>query len=170
MYITEKCSAAAKPGPCHAPAVPELLPARPCILLLKMACWQAADSGPGGAAEDELNGVRTKLRKCTCHALIHYRMEGQQGELSVADLLAGSGKLAVLDGMLQLLLRDGHRTLLFSQFHKVRVQAMSASACHQPRQLVGVQARCAAGQGLPAAVVRLACRRYKMQRSLQPTL
>ena len=74
--------------------------------------------------EAELSGNRysllrslfMQLRKCCNHPFLFNGAETDPDETSLKELVASSGKLSVLDVLLQSLCKKGHRVVLFSQF------------------------------------------------------
>mmetsp|Transcript_5139 Transcript_5139/g.10848 ORF Transcript_5139/g.10848 Transcript_5139/m.10848 type:complete len:1069 (-) Transcript_5139:172-3378(-) len=74
--------------------------------------------------EGELSGSRysllrslfMQLRKCCNHPFLFNGAETDPDETSLKELMASSGKLSVLDMLLQSLCKKGHRVVLFSQF------------------------------------------------------
>ena len=87
----------------------------------------AVPVSPGCAwpAARALNSVVMELRKCCNHAfLLDGAEDAAQASLAglspLDKLLAASGKLTLLDAMLTRLIAQGHRTLVYSQFTRVR--------------------------------------------------
>lgn len=66
-----------------------------------------------------LNNLVMQLRKCCNHPFLFEGAESSIEETTIANLIAASGKLAVLDKLLRSLFLKGHRTVIFSQFTKV---------------------------------------------------
>mmetsp|Transcript_17445 Transcript_17445/g.25803 ORF Transcript_17445/g.25803 Transcript_17445/m.25803 type:complete len:1021 (-) Transcript_17445:135-3197(-) len=66
-----------------------------------------------------LSNLIMQLRKCCLHPFLFSGAETDPNETSLEDLVAASGKLAVLDKLLMSLYKKGHRTVLFSQFTSV---------------------------------------------------
>jgi SWI/SNF-related matrix-associated actin-dependent regulator of chromatin subfamily A member 5 len=66
-----------------------------------------------------LNNLIMQLRKCCLHPFLFPGAEANPDETSLEDLIASSGKLAVLDKLLRSLYQKEHRTILFSQFASV---------------------------------------------------
>ena len=95
------------------------------INLLVQASEQNQDATIAGAASEPqpktykcLVAIFTQLRKLCNHP---YNIGGVEGDIestTVEDLIAASGKLAVLDKLLRSLFVGGHRVVLFSQFTK----------------------------------------------------
>jgi SWI/SNF-related matrix-associated actin-dependent regulator of chromatin subfamily A member 5 len=73
----------------------------------------------GGGKGKVLSNLIMQLRKCCLHPFLFPGAEQDPDETSVEDLIASSGKLAVLDKLLCSLYQKGHRTVLFSQFTSV---------------------------------------------------
>jgi SWI/SNF-related matrix-associated actin-dependent regulator of chromatin subfamily A member 5 len=76
------------------------------------------EGNPTGAAK-RLSNLIMQLRKCCLHPFLFEGAETNIDETTLEDLIAASGKLAVLDKLLVSLYRKGHRTVLFSQFTSV---------------------------------------------------
>lgn len=66
-----------------------------------------------------LNFLIMQLRKCCLHPFLFPGAEDDPDTTSLEDLIGQSGKLAVLDLLLQSLFKKGHRVTLFSQFSSV---------------------------------------------------
>ena len=66
-----------------------------------------------------LSNLIMQLRKCCLHPFLFPGAEVDPNETTLAELIASSGKLAVLDKLLCSLYQKGHRTVLFSQFTSV---------------------------------------------------
>jgi hypothetical protein len=64
----------------------------------------------------QLNNLLMQLRKCLCHPFLFDGVESDPDETPVEELVQASGKLQVLDRLLQKLQASGHRVVLFSQF------------------------------------------------------
>uniref|UniRef100_A0A0N5AHB5 Chromodomain-helicase-DNA-binding protein 1-like n=1 Tax=Syphacia muris TaxID=451379 RepID=A0A0N5AHB5_9BILA len=65
-----------------------------------------------------LNNISIQLRKCVSHPYLFYGVEPEPFEEG-EHLIEASGKLIVLDQLLQFLLINGHRALIFSQMTHV---------------------------------------------------
>jgi SWI/SNF-related matrix-associated actin-dependent regulator of chromatin subfamily A member 5 len=76
------------------------------------------EGNPTGAAK-RLSNLIMQLRKCCLHPFLFEGAETNIDETSLEDLIAASGKLAVLDKLLLSLYQKGNRTVLFSQFTSV---------------------------------------------------
>ena len=65
----------------------------------------------------KLTNVYMMLRKCCNHPyLLEYPMT-EDGQFRIDDeIITSCGKVRILDQMLPALMRDGHKTLIFSQF------------------------------------------------------
>jgi SWI/SNF-related matrix-associated actin-dependent regulator of chromatin subfamily A member 5 len=66
-----------------------------------------------------LSNLCMQLRKICLHPFLFEGAETNIDETSLEDLIAASGKLAVLDKLLMSLYQKGNRTVLFSQFTSV---------------------------------------------------
>ena len=66
-----------------------------------------------------LGNLLMQLRKCCQHPFLFDGAEDDPEKTSLQDLIGNSGKLAVLDLLLQSLYKKGHRVTLFSQFTMV---------------------------------------------------
>ena len=64
----------------------------------------------------QLNNLLMQLRKCLCHPFLFDGVESDPDDTPVEDLVEASGKLQILDRLLQKLQTAGHRVVLFSQF------------------------------------------------------
>lgn len=65
----------------------------------------------------QLNNVMMQLRKCSLHPYLHFEPNDASGNLSTDQrIIDVSGKLSVLDKMLSHFQKNGHKTLVFSQF------------------------------------------------------
>jgi len=74
------------------------------------------DSNLGQNSYKQLNNLIMQLRKCCNHPFVFDGAEGELGNTTCQDLIAASGKLAVLDKLLLSLFQKGHRVVVFSQF------------------------------------------------------
>ena len=63
-----------------------------------------------------LRNLVMQLRKTCLHPYLFDFAEGDIATTTVEELIASSGKLAVLDKLLRSLFKNGHRTCIFSQF------------------------------------------------------
>ena len=72
-----------------------------------------------GNASKALSNLVMQLRKVCLHPFLFEGAEDNPDTTSLADLIGNSGKLAVLDLLLQSLYKKGHRVTLFSQFTTV---------------------------------------------------
>jgi SWI/SNF-related matrix-associated actin-dependent regulator of chromatin subfamily A member 5 len=86
-------------------------------LLLKDLGKLAGNSGGAGKAA-VLNNLIMQLRKCCLHPFLFPGAEDPDST-TLETLVGASGKLAVLDMLLQSLFKKGHRVTLFSQFTQV---------------------------------------------------
>lgn len=78
---------------------------------------EKATKGEGGADNfQKLNSLLMQLRKCCNHPFLFSGTDVPEDGVPVEELIEASGKLAVLDRMLQKLKNAGHRVVLFSQF------------------------------------------------------
>jgi SWI/SNF-related matrix-associated actin-dependent regulator of chromatin subfamily A member 5 len=66
-----------------------------------------------------LSNLVMQLRKCCLHPFLFDGAEVNTDETTCEDLIAASGKLAVLDMLLRSLYEKKHRVVLFSQFTRV---------------------------------------------------
>lgn len=76
-------------------------------------------AGDGKGSKAMLNNLLMQLRKCCLHPFLFKGVEEDPDKTSLEDLIGNSGKLAVLDLLLQSLYKKGHRVILFSQFTQV---------------------------------------------------
>jgi len=89
------------------------------INALVKACDDENDKESGGIKKtkyDILRNLIMQLRKCCLHPFLFDGAEGNIDETTIEELIRASGKLAVLDKLLQSLFRKGNRTVIFSQF------------------------------------------------------
>jgi SWI/SNF-related matrix-associated actin-dependent regulator of chromatin subfamily A member 5 len=77
------------------------------------------DANVSGPKAKTLSNLVMQLRKCCLHPFLFDGAEDNPDETSLKDLIAASGKLAVLDKLLRSLYVKGHRSVLFSQFTSV---------------------------------------------------
>ena len=78
---------------------------------------EKATKGEGGADNfQKLNSLLMQLRKCCNHPFLFTGTDVPEDGVPIEDLISASGKLAVLDRMMQKLKEGGHRVVLFSQF------------------------------------------------------
>jgi len=63
-----------------------------------------------------LRNLIMQLRKCCLHPFLFKGAELSIAETTLEELIASSGKLAVLDKMLHSMFKNGNRTVIFSQF------------------------------------------------------
>lgn len=83
--------------------------------LVKMS--EEEDAGEGGVGRyNMLRNLVMQLRKCCLHPYLFDFAEPDIGNTGVEELVASSGKLAVLDKLLRSMFKNGHRTCIFSQF------------------------------------------------------
>jgi len=76
-------------------------------------------NGPDDTGKGKNNILRNlvmQLRKCCLHPYMFDFAEASIEKTSVEELIASSGKLAVLDMVLRSLFKNGSRTVIFSQF------------------------------------------------------
>lgn len=73
------------------------------------------DGAKSAASRNVLNNLIMQLRKCCLHPFLFPGVEVGM-DTSIEDLIAASGKLAVLDMLLRSLYEKKHRVVLFSQF------------------------------------------------------
>lgn len=77
----------------------------------------SSSSGGGcGGTGKFLSNLVMQLRKCCLHPYLFDGAEVDIDATSLEDLIAASGKLAVLDKLLRSLYAKKHRVVLFSQF------------------------------------------------------
>ncbi|CAK8998941.1 Probable global transcription activator SNF2L1 (ATP-dependent helicase SMARCA1) (DNA-dependent ATPase SNF2L) (Nucleosome-remodeling factor subunit SNF2L) (SWI/SNF-related matrix-associated actin-dependent regulator of chromatin subfamily A member 1) [Durusdinium trenchii] len=86
------------------------------LLLKDLEHLAQAEKGGAVSRFKVLSNLVMQLRKICNHPFVFPEAEGDPTQTSLEDLVAASGKLAVLDGLLVELLRKGHRVVLFSQF------------------------------------------------------
>ena len=78
---------------------------------------EKATKGECGADNfQKLNSLLMQLRKCCNHPFLFSGTDVPEDGVPVEELIEASGKLAVLDRMMQKLMEGGHRVVLFSQF------------------------------------------------------
>ena len=70
----------------------------------------------GGFKHTMLRNLFMELRKCCNHPFLFPGAEVDIDETSLEDLVSASGKLSVLDMLLQSLFKKGNRCIIFSQF------------------------------------------------------
>lgn len=63
-----------------------------------------------------LSNLIMQLRKCCLHPYLFPAAEVNVESTSIQELIAASGKLAILDKMLRSMYQNGNRTVIFSQF------------------------------------------------------
>eukprot|EP00980_Cylindrotheca_fusiformis_P031493 scaffold26459_cov162-Cylindrotheca_fusiformis.AAC.7 len=86
----------------------------------KLASCETADNENLGASRHSmLKSLFMQLRKCCNHPFVFEGAEVNPETTTLADLIAASGKLSVLDMLLQRLFQNKHRAVLFSQFTMV---------------------------------------------------
>ncbi|CAB9506371.1 Probable chromatin-remodeling complex ATPase chain [Seminavis robusta] len=85
-------------------------------LLLKDISMLAGNKANKAGA---LQNLIMQLRKCVCHPYLFPFAEDHKADTSLEELVGESGKLAVLDLLLQSLYKKGHRVCIFSGFTKV---------------------------------------------------
>jgi len=83
--------------------------------LVKMSEEENTEEG-GAGRYNMLRNLVMQLRKCCLHPYLFDFAEPDIEKTDVEELIASSGKLAVLDKLLRSLLKNGHRTCIFSQF------------------------------------------------------
>lgn len=76
-------------------------------------------SGEGPGKAKVLNNLIMQLRKCCLHPYLFPGAEDDTDQTPLERLVGSSGKLAVLDLLLQSLYKKGHRATIFSQFTSV---------------------------------------------------
>lgn len=77
------------------------------------------ESNCGATASRVLSNLVMQLRKCCLHPYLFDGAETDIENPTCEDLIAASGKLAVLDKLLRSLYEKNHRVVLFSQFTSV---------------------------------------------------
>jgi SWI/SNF-related matrix-associated actin-dependent regulator of chromatin subfamily A member 5 len=83
--------------------------------LIKMS--EESDDGEVGKGRmNMLRNLVMQLRKCCLHPYLFDFAEPDISRTGAEELIASSGKLAVLDKLLLSLFKNGHRTCIFSQF------------------------------------------------------
>jgi SWI/SNF-related matrix-associated actin-dependent regulator of chromatin subfamily A member 5 len=87
-------------------------------LLLK-DLGKLAGKSTGSSKAGVLNNLIMQLRKACLHPFLFPGAEDPEVMTTVESLVGASGKLAVLDMLLQSLFKKGHRVTLFSQFTQV---------------------------------------------------
>lgn len=85
--------------------------------IVKLQAAQDSDNGEmAGKSNLMLRNLVMQLRKVCLHPYLYDFAEGDIGSTSLEELIATSGKLAVLDKLLISLFENGNRTCIFSQF------------------------------------------------------
>ncbi|CAB9517489.1 ISWI chromatin-remodeling complex ATPase ISW2 [Seminavis robusta] len=74
------------------------------------------DGTVGATAAQKLAGLFMQLRKACLHPFLFDGAEPDIGATTLEQLIGASGKLSVLDSLLQSLFKKGHRCVIFSQF------------------------------------------------------
>jgi SWI/SNF-related matrix-associated actin-dependent regulator of chromatin subfamily A member 5 len=77
------------------------------------------ETGQTDSKKNTLNNLVMQLRKCCIHPYLFDGAEVDIDSTTCEDLIAASGKLAVLDQLLRSLYTKKHRVVLFSQFTSV---------------------------------------------------
>lgn len=88
----------------------------------QLAGCEQAESGNETLSQGKammLKSLFMQLRKCCNHPFVFDGAELEPGSSSLEELVAASGKLAVLDMLLSNLAKKGHRSVLFSQFTSI---------------------------------------------------
>lgn len=89
------------------------------LLLKDLSVLEGLDDGGeiGQARSSVIRNLFMQLRKCCNHPFtLSKNVETNPGETTLEELVAASGKLSVLDMLLQSLFKKGNRVVLFSQF------------------------------------------------------
>lgn len=84
--------------------------------LIRLQASQDSDNEAGGKSNLMLRNLVMQLRKVCLHPYLYDFAERDIESTSLEELIATSGKLAVLDKLLLSLFNGGHRTCIFSQF------------------------------------------------------
>jgi SWI/SNF-related matrix-associated actin-dependent regulator of chromatin subfamily A member 5 len=87
--------------------------------IIKLQTEQESDNAEattGSRSNLMLRNLVMQLRKVCLHPYLYDFAEGDIGKTSLEELIATSGKLAVLDKLLISLFKKGNRTCIFSQF------------------------------------------------------
>lgn len=84
--------------------------------LVKLQAAQHSNTEEVGKSNLMLRNLVMQLRKVCLHPYLFDFAEGDTASTSLEELIATSGKLAVLDRLLISLFQNGHRTCIFSQF------------------------------------------------------
>lgn len=87
--------------------------------LVRASDEEAARTNPTATASNRhkiLQNMIMQLRKCCLHPYLFSGAEANVDTTTVEELISSSGKLAVLDKMLQSMYVNGNRTVIFSQF------------------------------------------------------
>lgn len=77
------------------------------------------ENSTSATAKNILSNLIMQLRKCCLHPFLFDGAEVDINSTTCEDLIAASGKLAVLDMLLRSLYEKKHRVVLFSQFTSV---------------------------------------------------
>lgn len=87
------------------------------VIVLQQSIAQLSISGVGASAS---HVASSSFRKCCNHPYLFEEAQPMiQTDEDFDNLVKSSGKLSLLDRMLKLLMADGHRVLIFSQFMKM---------------------------------------------------
>ena len=92
---------------------------RESALLTQLEREHAPADGAGAPDWKRLNSLLTQLRKCCNHPYLFPGVDASYEEGAPSEgeqLIAASGKFALLDRLLAQLFANGHRVVLFSQF------------------------------------------------------
>ena len=84
--------------------------------LIRLQASQDSDNEAGGKSNLMLRNLVMQLRKVCLHPYLYDFAERDIESTSLEELIATSGKLAVVDKLLLSLFNGGHRTCIFSQF------------------------------------------------------
>ena len=79
-------------------------------------CDSSDPNNVSGVRNQFLRNLVMQLRKCCLHPFLFDGAEPNIEETTLEELIASSGKLAVLDKMLRSMYQNGNRTVIFSQF------------------------------------------------------
>ena len=89
---------------------------RESSLLRDLETSYVGEASAAGADWKRLQSLLMQLRKCCNHPFLFPSAEPSAHEEYMPQLIAGSGKFALLDRLLAKLFAAGHRVVLFSQF------------------------------------------------------
>eukprot|EP00605_Chrysophyceae_sp_TOSAG23-4_P000663 GSChrysophyteH1.ASY1.ANO1.745.1 assembled CDS len=96
-----------------------LMNAQNLISAQKGAKKAKSSTAPPHSSANKLNNLMMQLRKISNHPYLIPGVEREDKLTTAGDLSNSSGKLKMLDRLLQTLRKEGHRCVIFSQFTKM---------------------------------------------------